>query len=240
MRVLSGARCRTVRVFCELLREYFDMPSATVDLAPFLTSVVSSAVVAAVVTALFRRGENKQLHTQNAVIETLRSDLRQLESRSKTQFDWLHQRKAEAAVQVYGLLVDLKTAAFSHLAANVLFPVTTEAFPAEPDANAHGNAAMRAGEAYRAAYSRLALLLPEAVTAQLEELDVLLLARFQEAVAYEYEQKPKPDLERTDFNPLFDPQWKEIGARIKGLRATLRTVLGDVEKDARAQSGEPS
>jgi hypothetical protein len=79
---------------------------------------------------------------------------------------------------VYGLLVDVENAAFAHL--------VNEAIPTETNAirDAYAHAATGAGEAYREAYGRLALLLPEAVTVQLQYLDFLLLGKYVEALAY--------------------------------------------------------
>jgi hypothetical protein len=66
-----------------------------------------SAIAAAIVVTLLKRFENRRVHSQNAEIESLRSTLRQRENRSKTQFDRLHQKRAEATVEIYGLIIDL-------------------------------------------------------------------------------------------------------------------------------------
>lgn len=169
-----------------------------------------------------KRSENRQLHRQNGEIENLRSDLRQFENRSKTEYDWLHQRRAEAAVELYGLVVDIDMAT-EFLAGQLHHSETAQ----EKAALLKGVTDSLA--AYRERYSKLALLLPENIVNQLGELNVAITLRFINARAYGLHQDAWP-ISKMEKN------WSEVNRRVKELRASLRTALGDVERDAQGAS----
>jgi hypothetical protein len=190
-----------------------------------ISAAISSAVVSAVVAAIFKRSENRQMHALSTEIELLRSEQRQAENRAKTQFDWIHQRKAEAAVEVYALLVevDVATSELSHILAR-----STEAPTAYEEAITCAAAATsRAADEFSKTYTRKALLLPEAVVTALEEVAALLWRKSFQALDLPFK---KTEQDRALFEKQND--WTEIRERVRDLRASLRTILGEVEKDA--------
>lgn len=190
--------------------------------AVILTWFGPSAVATAVVVAFLKRFENRQVHVQNAEIEKLRSSLRQLENRSKTRFDWLHQKRAEAAVEIYGLIIDLDVTTN-----RLINGLTHGPSDSEHKAPLYEGVA-RAGNTFRNRYAKLGLLIPEGLLKSLRDLDDLMWKKYIVANVYGKDQTA------TDRMTLFKASdWSEITESVKGIRAALRDALGDVAEDAR-------
>jgi hypothetical protein len=191
-----------------------------------VSDLLSSVVVAAIVSGAFgvftlfftlwRSNKNSK------DIEALKSRLKQTEDREKTQFDWLHQRRAEAAVEVYALVVDVEGELLR------LLERLTHGTSTPEEKQAMFRRSETFADKFRRRYPQLSLLLSDSVVEQLQHLDDLLWKRFIAASVHGQDQTTG------DRVAMFEESGApDMRKALRILRIALRQELGTVADDAR-------
>jgi hypothetical protein len=192
------------------------------DAQAVAASALTTAILSPILAWYLRGRENLQLNAQNKEIETLKSRQREIENRAKTQFDWLHQKRAEAAVEIYSLIIEVD------FSLTRLLEEFAHGNPTVDEKNAQWLKTNDLAAMLRKRCAQVALLLPETVFESLEELNDLLWKARTLAFVYGREQSAEDRI----FLSM-NSQVTKIHASINALRGLLRNALGDVATEAR-------
>jgi hypothetical protein len=193
------------------------------DLAvTFVGSATFSGAVSAIVAARMKRGENRQLHDQGVELERLRSNLRILEDQSHVRFDWMHQKRAQAIMDVYASLIDLDRhtrTAIGQLTHGNLKPEEKVTLM---------QAIVDSSSEFSERYSKAEILFDDEAVGALARLERLYWEKFTVAHVFGRDQTPDDRLRLAA-----EGDWSKIADALDVVKAQLRRLLGSVESSAR-------
>jgi hypothetical protein len=174
-------------------------------------------LVVAVYNARAKAQSDQRLHQQAQDIERLKSEYRQLESKSQVEHGWLYQRRAQAVVELFELVVD------ADMKIARLVQTIAHRRPDEETQRQLFQDAEAASIALLLGFRKAAIFFPADVNTKFEQLDLLFLKKSISASVY---REPKT---RQDYEALFRAsEWNDVRALIDELKVRLQRLLGDV------------